>query len=224
MQVDSEKHLGVLYGNNTQTDNVNNLCREMMSKTNMLRCHFNQLSIYSLYHLFKTYCMPLYACQVLNITQCSMKKLFVTWRKCMRHLFDLPYRTHNNLLPLIIDNKPIENQIYIRVYRFVCKLMMSENELIRVCVKTALHGSHSNVSERVSFLSALTGSSRFSPRSILKTLETRETVNEEDERTASFILDVLTTRHNGAPASGDDEGLTRDELSLILTDLCTSCN
>ena len=40
----------------------------------------------------------------------SINKFYISWRKCLRQLYLLPYRTHNNLLHLIFKDQPIDVQ------------------------------------------------------------------------------------------------------------------
>ena len=41
---------------------------------------------------------------------------FVSWRKAIRRMFKLPYRTHSCLLHLIINDLPVDGQIHLRIY------------------------------------------------------------------------------------------------------------
>ena len=217
-QVESDKHLGILFGNRTEEENVRAICQEMCAKTNMLKCHFNRLPPSELYHLFKTYSMPMYASQVLGLSCVTIEKVYVTWRKCIRFLFDLPRRTHSNILPLIVRDFSIRTQIYTRACRFIDKLLKSKNKLIHACIQMALDGSISNVSQNLSFLSTLTGVTRFSPGDILKRLEEREIHSEADERRAEFVRDVMSVIR----APGDLCNLSEEELKFLLEFLCTT--
>ena len=41
----------------------------------------------------------------------GVDSFFVTWRKCIRRLLNIPYNTHNHLLPLICNDLPVECQL-----------------------------------------------------------------------------------------------------------------
>ncbi|ELT98321.1 hypothetical protein CAPTEDRAFT_186481 [Capitella teleta] len=56
--VPTEKHLGFPLGASSNKHLIENLCKEIMSKTNMLYCNFKHLPIDALYKLFRTYCTP----------------------------------------------------------------------------------------------------------------------------------------------------------------------
>jgi hypothetical protein len=78
-QVRYERHLGLRFGNCTQEELVVDLCRQMIAKSNMICAHFKNSPRDVLYSLFKTYCMPLYGAQLIDMDHNAMEKLFVTW-------------------------------------------------------------------------------------------------------------------------------------------------
>ena len=55
------------------------------------------------------YCLDVYGCQLWNFTfhnsnECS----YTAWRKVLRVMWNLPYRTHNVLIPAILNTKQID--------------------------------------------------------------------------------------------------------------------
>lgn len=220
-QVDSEKHLGILYGQNVQTDIVKQLCSEMICKTNMLKCHFDQLPLIPLYNLFKTYSMPLYGSQILDLSHTSMSSLSVTWRKCLRHLFDLPRRTHCNLIPLIFGDRTLEDQISIRICRFLSQALNSSNKILKQCAILALNGSESNLSNSITHISFKTGTSRFDFNKMTEILLSFPDTPDETERRVDFIRDILGLRHAlRSPHRIGESDIGIDELNIFLEVLC----
>ncbi|ELU11804.1 hypothetical protein CAPTEDRAFT_190784 [Capitella teleta] len=61
--VPTEKHLGFPWAP-VAISTSENLCKKIMSKTNMLYCNFKHLPIDALYKLFRTYCTPI--CMAVN--------------------------------------------------------------------------------------------------------------------------------------------------------------
>ena len=82
-----------------------------------------------------------------------LKKMFVSWRKAIRRLFNLPYTTHRCLLPLLCHDQPVEQQIHKRSIYFIHSLSQSNNPIISLCYQLALFGSQSPISNNLSFLS-----------------------------------------------------------------------
>ena len=129
-EVEVDQHLGFTFGNVSQRAVVDSMCRDMTQKTNMLRDHFSHVPHETGYSLFKAYCMPLYGAQLLNLSDHSMDRLFVTWRKRVRSLLALSQRTHYCLLHLKCNDVPIDIQIYCRFIKFIRSLNMSNNRLV----------------------------------------------------------------------------------------------
>ena len=151
--VNNDKHLGLVFGCNAESEKVNTLCREITCKTNMIRSHFQYLSVNVLYFLFKTYAMPLYGAQTVALDGREIDRLKVAWRKAVRFLLRLPYRTHSNLLHVICDDYPIHVQLCKRFAIFFMQCLNSPNSIVRLCAMLALGGSASYASSNLSFLS-----------------------------------------------------------------------
>ena len=67
----------------------------------------------------------------------------------MRKLLNWPRMTHGKYLPEIVNDIPVECQLYRRVIKFVNSLLDSENSVIKCCTKLALNGSRSIVSRNI---------------------------------------------------------------------------
>ena len=98
--VKHDKHRGNIIGHNC-TKPINDSKNTFNCKTNMVFSHFRQVDPYSLYSLFKTYCMPLYGSQIWDYDNTHIQSFFVAWRKAIRKILNLPNRTHCNLLAYI---------------------------------------------------------------------------------------------------------------------------
>ena len=118
--VPRENHLGNMIGQNCNRIQLHNNINEFNAKVNMINSHFHYVHNDILYKLFKTYCMPLYGSQLWDHGNKEINKFYVSWRKAIRKLFDLPYRTHCDLLPYICDDCPPNEQLYFRVIS-LCK-------------------------------------------------------------------------------------------------------
>ena len=63
------------------------------------------LDCYSLHklHVCTTCCMGLYGCEIWNYNRRYISEMFIAWRKMMRNLFMLRYRTHNYIVCRIVE-------------------------------------------------------------------------------------------------------------------------
>ena len=104
---DSSIHLGNVIGPNISTKRV----EASIVKTNVLLSPFHNVSTNCLYKIFISICMSLYGCQLWDVSHKFTNNFFVSWRKAIRRMFKLPYRTQSCLLHLIINDLPVDGQI-----------------------------------------------------------------------------------------------------------------
>lgn len=221
-----ERHLGISFGNVQQKEVIDTLCLEMTRKTNMISAHFRLLPPDITYALFKTYCMPLYGCQLLDLDNTSVDRLFTTWRKCIRSLLKLPTRTHSRFLHLICNDSPIEIQLYTRFVKFFRSAISSGNSIVSLCAMLALNGSRSSISNSLSLISQVLNKSRFAIAHEAPSLVDASSKDDDPDDIAIsvFIQNVLDDRwftsvfphHTTAIVP-----LNVAEINIILNEICT---
>ena len=118
----------------------------------MVRSHFGHMQHEVVYDIFKMYCMPLYGSQLWNYDCKYIDKLYVGWRKTIRKLLHLPYRTHCDMLPYICDDLNVLTQLLHCVVSFIKSVSTSQNLMTNMCYNL---GSISNVSNSMSMISAI---------------------------------------------------------------------
>ena len=74
-------------------------------------CYFGHLFPVLKLKLIKTFCYSLYGSVLCELDHSNLETLCTTWRKGLRHIWDLPYRTHSNILPLLCSCLPIYSTI-----------------------------------------------------------------------------------------------------------------
>ena len=57
--------------------------------------------------------------------------LYATWRKGLRRVWDLPYDTHNNLLPVLSDSIPTMDEICCRSVNFINNCLASDSHIVQ---------------------------------------------------------------------------------------------
>ena len=118
--------MGNVIGPNISTKSVEVSIADFNRKTNVLLSSFHNVSTKCLYKIFISICMSLYGCQLRDVSHKFTINFFVSWRKTIRRMFKLPYRTHSCLLHLIINDLPVDGQIHLRIIKFssVCIKIM----------------------------------------------------------------------------------------------------
>jgi hypothetical protein len=104
------------------------------------------------YVLFKTFCMPLYGCQLWDFSSHHCNSFFTAWRKAIRRLLMISPRSHSNLLHLIVNDLPIEIQLHKRFIKFFYSILHSENPCTRICAHLALNNSNSLTGKSLNFI------------------------------------------------------------------------
>ena len=149
----SEKHIGHVIGPQSIDRELNCKTSELIVNTNHILSVFKHASFEIKYKLFKTYSMPLYGCVLWDHSSQCMEKLYVTWRKCVRKILNVPYNTHSVLLPIICNDLNIECQLYKRVLKFFTSLGKSDNIYNKLTLRLITQGNNSRMSHTFNHLS-----------------------------------------------------------------------
>ena len=105
--------------------------------------------------------MPLYGCVLWDHSSQCMEKLYVTWRKCVRKILNVPYNTHSVLLPIICNDLNIDCQLYKRVLKFFASLAKSDNIYNRLTLRLITQGNNSRMSHTFNHLSYKYGFNKY---------------------------------------------------------------
>ena len=72
--------------------------------------------------------MSLYGTPLWDLSSLYIDRFYVSWRKAIRKIFNIPYRTHCKLLHLETQVLPIDMQLHIRTVKFLKSITMSGND------------------------------------------------------------------------------------------------
>ncbi len=214
-------HLGVPFGENIGELQMTQLIADFTKRVNCTIGTFGKAHSEVKYKLFKAYCMSLYGCSLWDLSSKHVDRFYVAWRKSIRRLLLLPARTHNALLPIICNDKSVDAQVHSRFVSFMCAVLNSSNQCVRICGQLSLGGSRSNVCNSINYVCQKYKVNKYS---LSQTGAVRacisahaETVNSRgDLITAGCVKDLIVLReqHNTA--------FTSTEINQLITFLCTS--
>ena len=114
---------------------------QLICHTNTMLSRFNFCSSEIKSRLFRTYCISFYGCPLWDLRSNYIKYFYRTWRKCIRRVWNLPYRCHNKFTYIIYDNLPIDVQLMLRFINFYLGVLTSKNSIVSLCSQLC---SHSN--------------------------------------------------------------------------------
>ena len=95
--------------------------------------------------LFHQYCSSMYGSQLWDLTNENVEKMLIHWRKAHRRILSVPGRTHNDLLPLIADNIPLEVKLDCKYIAFFKSVSTSDNGLVKYTAKCKLYDHLSTI-------------------------------------------------------------------------------
>ena len=116
--VKSEKHLGHVLSSKGGLVDIDPAIKDIKVRTNVILHNFYATSWQSKVLLFNSQCLSLYGCQLWNLDDPKIEVLCTAWRVCCRKLLDLPFRTHSNFLPYIMNSFSIRDVIEERMLWF----------------------------------------------------------------------------------------------------------
>jgi len=146
------KHLGRVLSSTDSTLPLENGARDLVTRFNTLMSRFHHCSPEVKYHLFKTYCTTAYGSQLWDFSNKTFQQYHVSWRKCIRKLWNLPATTHCHLLPGVCNDYDIEFQLLQRQLNFFRTYFNSSNSLIAIAAKLCISGTFSPVSNSLAYI------------------------------------------------------------------------
>ena len=81
-----------------------------------------------------------------------MRKICVRWRMAIRRLWNLPFNTHCDLLPLLTSQSPIDIQLKCRFVKFYKSLVNSNNTLIKYLSNANTFSCYSTMSKNLNMV------------------------------------------------------------------------
>ena len=98
---------------------------------------------YKYIRLFCNFCMSFYGCTLWSFFHKDLNNFDVAWRKAIRRIWLLPYRTHNNFIPFFVNGIDFRSILYSRFVNFAHSCLQSSNccisFIVRVASNSCLH-------------------------------------------------------------------------------------
>ena len=218
-----DMHLGHIFGPDSLNRSIESRVQDMVKRANILLAQLGFASCDVKYRLFKTLCMGLYGNQLWDFSVPAISSLYTAWRKIVRRIYAVPYRTHNVLVHMICEDMPPDVQLHRRALKFVSALAQSDNSIVRFCFRLLLNGSRSAVAESVNFISAKYNLDKyicFENWARLRTVISHKSAVADaqgDCVRASVIRDMIRVRENLYSSI-----LSEAEVTHIINERCTS--
>jgi len=130
--VSSFSHLGhVITDNRDDGPDITKRSGDFIGQVNNLLCFFGKLSSDVKARLFRSFCTSYYGCELWDLSHRNLLNFCTAWRKGLRRAWNLPYRTHCVLLPLLSNCIPIFDELCRRSLKFVQSCLSHNSDLVR---------------------------------------------------------------------------------------------
>ena len=137
---DSIVHLGhVLTSDNSDSADIVARKGDFASQVNYFLAHFGHLPVVIKNKLFINYCHSFYGCQIWDLKNTELIHFDTLWRKAVRRVWKLPYRTHSVYLPFLTHGKSFRDIITSCFCNFAASCFTSVNDHIRCIAYCACH-------------------------------------------------------------------------------------
>ena len=218
-------HLGTFIGENGFDRNIQKAQHELYARVNSLHAKFHFCTYDVLRTLFISYCTSFYGSCLWKLGPTDLEPLAISWRKCIRRLFDLSNRTHSRFIPSIIGLPDLPIFLLNRFARFFSRCFYSPNSIVASCARASL-ASNSIVNMNVNHLCLslnvnhviLIEHKLISVNQIKCNSIGAPDLSLEAAAICDVIVELIRLRKNELPVCSD---LTVNDVNALLLFLCT---
>lgn len=151
----TEKYLGHTLSTTGELIDFSTIIRDMKVRANCIAREFRHLCFPSKAKLFQSMCTSFYGCQLMNIFSRQFQELDKCWRMSVRFVLGLTPRTHNDLLPGLMDTLSAAHQVQSRMCCFFKDGFYHDCEYISFFFKNCISSMTSYMSRNFTVLSRL---------------------------------------------------------------------
>jgi hypothetical protein len=146
---DSVTYLGHILHSDPHQDDLQSVVKNFNKQFNIFRAKFQCVTPNVRNSLFVTYCTSLYGIQLCDLQKSH--KLHVTYRKAIRTMWGLPYRTHCSLLPCITRSLCSIHMCSKRFLNFAANALQHESPVVKYIFNNALSCKNSVFAKNLTF-------------------------------------------------------------------------
>ena len=150
---DSVMHLGHTLYSDPNQDDLQSVVNNFNRQYNAFRAKFQCVPPQVRNSLFISYCTSLYGIQLCSLQKSH--KLHVTYRKALRNMWGLPYRTHCALLPCITDSLCSEHMCAKRFLNFAKSVLHHDSSVVKYIFTCALKCRNSTFNNNITHCSRI---------------------------------------------------------------------
>ena len=203
---------------------IKNAIKDLNSRLNCLMADFSHCDSSTLSVLFNTYCMNIYGSQLWNYNNKFADSFYTAWRKAIRIIWKVPYRTHNSLVHRINKSNTINIILEKRCIKFIWSLINSPHSMFNQLVKYSLFNMNTTIGENIRYFMYKFNFNLqdwHKPiRVIYKKIDVHVNtqLDYDAECMAMAVRDLCISRD-----IGNNQFFEHNHLKVIIDTLCTIC-
>ena len=213
----SATHLGHPVGgcNVTGIDQGKN---DLIWRTNYVMSRFGCCSANVRSYLFRTYCTSYYGSPLWKLDSKRVQQFYTTWRKCVRKIWNVPYRTHCNLLCHLYEGPGIEADLLKRFMVFYTNVINSSNPSTRMCGILCQFSKTSAATNRRLFLAKINddGSALGNVTTLKNVLYKAYDCNVDCRLLGNVVRELCCMRDGQLQTD-----LNKDDINFMIDRICT---
>ena len=136
--VQSLKYLGHLLINDRSNSMTEYVRRDFIKKSNAFLCDFKNITSVVKHDLFEKYCYAFYGINLCDFESDDFHILYKDWRKLVRRIWNIPYRSHCDLLPHVAECVPPNVFMPQRFINFFYAGLYCKNDVVRNIFKMSM--------------------------------------------------------------------------------------
>ena len=212
--VTSFKYLGNWVTSNLKENiEISNKTCAFFGNVNSLKSCFGNVGYRNISILYNSYCCHYYGCQAWRLGDRDMKRFYTAWNKAVRYLCSLPYDTHTEFLPYVVDTLNVKEQVYMRSANLIRSMKESQNKTMNFLVNNNLYNMNTIIGENWCLIRNYLQIETFDCTTKYTLLRRKyESMTPE----CGIIIEMLDVLSNDVIL----DGFEKCEIEYILYDLC----
>lgn len=207
-------HLGHCISTLDDDSGVKNAINNFWKSFNLFMTDFGHMYSFLKCKLFRQYCCSFYGSPLWDLSSTSVENLCIAWRKALRVLWNVSYRTHCNIIEWLSDCLPLQAQLKCRFVKFIKNCLSSDNVTVKTvssqCLYNPMSCAGSNYREITSQCNNV--------MSDLNCLLSKHKMLEQDEIKIHSLKELLQIRDGHVQC----DILNQDEVCFIIENICTN--
>ena len=219
--VDKILYLGHVLEADRSKSLIEHVRKDFVKQSNAFLKDFKHISSPVQHNLFQKYCYSFYGLCICDFESNDFMQLCTEWRKILRRVWKLPYRTHCNLLPHIAKCIPPDVFLMQRFVSFFYNGLYCSNSTVATLFHAAIT-SYSRLGRNIRFIIGNLGLyvseiANYNPMYIRTALLQKwaSQIHEPDIKTGHQISELVSQRDNL-----NKWFLTRKECKILIDLLC----